>query len=339
MTMTRSSIVRWSNPEVILVATNLFEGYSLIMHAIYQAKLSHARVLLVHVIPSSYLITEINCNPPSVAPSSALRAIRAKLDDLAREFEREGIACEPIVLKGAPEEEIPLLVKARAVDRVIVATRNASGIARFVGASVARELITRLEVPVCIIGRRNHPGAACGTPLGSVLFATSIHLDSLLLAGVASALAESNHSQLTLLHVLNTEGLNERERESARAMAQRRLCAMVPNQSAHKVPPVFLVHEGDPVPIILREAGSKAEDIIILGTPHPSMASWFLDTSVVRRVAIESQCPVIVIRPTIQATTEYLQSMGDAEVTLADLGEGVEGSVTNCSNKRDQVSS
>ena len=171
-------------------------------------------------------------------------------------------------------------------------------------------------MPVCIIGPRTRPGAACDTPLGRVLLATSLHLDSLLLAGVASALAEPNHSQLTLLHVLNTEGMSERQRESARAMAQRRLCALVPNQSAHRVPPVFLVHEGDPATIILREAGSMAQDLIIL-------VSWLLDTSVVRRIAIESQCPVIVIRPTIQATTEYLQGLGDAEVTLAYSGERV----------------
>jgi nucleotide-binding universal stress UspA family protein len=321
--MMQSAIVRWSNPEVILVATNLFDGYSLIMHAIYQAKLSHARVLLVHVIPPSYLVTEINCTPPFVVSSSALRVIRAKLDDLAREFEREGITCEPIILKGLPEKEIPSLVKSSSVGRVIVATRNTSGISRLVGMSVTEELIAGLEVPVCIIGPRTRPGAACDTPLGRVLLATSLHLDSLLLAGVASALAEPNHSQLTLLHVLNTEGMSERQRESARAMAQRRLCALVPNQSAHRVPPVFLVHEGDPATIILREAGSMAQDLIILGSPHPSMVSWLLDTSVVRRIAIESQCPVIVIRPTIQATTEYLQGLGDAEVTLAYSGERV----------------
>ena len=203
--MAQTATVHWSNPEVILVATNLFEGHPLIMHAIYQAKLSHARVLLVHVIPPSYLITEINCTPALVVPSSALRVIRAKLDDLAREFEREGITCEPIVLKGLPEKEIPSLVKSSSVDRVIVATRNASGIARLVGMSVAEELIAGLEVPVCIIGHRTHPGEACDTPLGRVMLATSLQLDSLLLAGVASTLAEANHSQLTLLHVLNTE--------------------------------------------------------------------------------------------------------------------------------------
>jgi hypothetical protein len=115
-------------------------------------------------------------------------------------------------------------------------------------------------------------------------------------------------------------------------MAQRRLCALIPNPSARRVPPIFLVHEGDPATIILREAGSRAQDLIILGSPHPSMVSWLLDTSVVHRIAIESQCPAIVIRPTVQATTEYLQRLGDGEITLACSGEDAERSVASKSN-------
>jgi len=93
--------------------------------------------------------------------------------------------------------------------------------------------------------------------------------------------------------------------------------------------PIFLVHEGDPATIILREAGSRAEDLTILGSPHPSMVSRALDTNVVRRAAIESQCPTIVVRPTIQAATEYLQGLGNAEVTLAYSGECVESFVVH----------
>ncbi len=330
--MTQNAAVRWSNPEVILVATNLFEGYSLIMHAIYQAKLSHARVLLVHVIPISSLMSEATHGLPVRLPSPLVRSVQSKLEEIAADFRREGIECEPIVLNGAPEEEIPLLVKSRIVDRVIVATRNASGIARLLGGSVAEALIARLQAPVCIVGPRTHPGAACGTPLGRVLLATSLHVDSLLLAGVASALTELNHSQLTLLHVLNTAGMNDREQELARAAALRLLSVLLPDRSAHVVQPVLLVREGDPAAMILREAGSMAQDLVILGSPHPSTASWLFDTGVVHRVATESRCPVIIIRPTSQATDEYLRVLGTTEGTLASSGECVERVVPKNSN-------
>ena len=51
--MAKNAIARWSNPEVILVATTLLEDHTLMQHAMYQAKLSKASVLLVHVIPPS----------------------------------------------------------------------------------------------------------------------------------------------------------------------------------------------------------------------------------------------------------------------------------------------
>src|SRR5664280_579798 len=118
--MARNTIARWSNPEVILVATTLLEDHTLMQHAIFQARLSNATVLLVHVIPPSYLITEGNCSSPFILSSPTVRVIRAKLDEAVKEFQREGIQregilCEPIVLKGLPEEEIPPFVKSRSV--------------------------------------------------------------------------------------------------------------------------------------------------------------------------------------------------------------------------------
>src|SRR5450631_831155 len=122
--MTENAAARWSDPGVILVATNLFEGYSLILHAIYQAKLSQARVLLVHVIPISRCMGEAACGRPFHLSSPLLRNVRTRLEEFLADFRREGIECEPIILNGLPELEIPLLVKSRSVDRVIVATRN-----------------------------------------------------------------------------------------------------------------------------------------------------------------------------------------------------------------------
>ena len=66
-----------------------------------------------------------------------------ELDETVREFLHGGILCEPIILGGHPTEQIALLAKSRRVDRVIVGTRYASGIARLVEPSVAEELTPR----------------------------------------------------------------------------------------------------------------------------------------------------------------------------------------------------
>ena len=318
--MDRSAVARWSNPEVLLVATNLLEDHRLRLHAMFQARLSKAAVLLVHVIPPSYLITESSGIVSVILPSPALRVIRAKLDELAREFEREGISCKPIVLKGLPEEEIHSFVESCSVDRVIVATRNTSGVARLIEGSVAEKLIDVLEVPVCVIGRGTHIAPASGTPLGRVLAATSLQSNSLLPAMFARALAEANDAQLTLLHVLESEDMSGQQVQSARFGARQRLSALVPNEAAHRRQPILLVEEGDPAAIILEEASSLSQDIVILGAHHSSIASRLLSNSIIHRVVVESPCPVITVKSPPASIHEEVQELtGDQVASIREV--------------------
>ena len=294
--MKQSAMIRWSNPETILVATNLLEGNNLATHAIDQARHSRAKVLLVHVIPGPGSMTETSFEIEFRLPESLVRGPKTRLEEIAKKFERDGIECEPIVLTGIPEEEIARLVKSRFVDRVIVADRIASGVARLIAGSVAEELIATLEVPVCVIGRRVISQSACGTPFERVLLATSLDRDSSLLATFANTFAEFNHSHLTLLHVLDNAGMSSREWKLARDTARERLFALLPNEAMHRHQPFLLVREGDPATTILSEASSMSEDIVILGSPRPSMTSQLLGSSIAHRVMTESQCPVMTVR-------------------------------------------
>ena len=72
--MALSAIIRWSDPKVILVATNLLEGQTLILHAMYQARLSGAKVLLVHVVRRSFLRPDVPEGKPSFLPGPVLQS-------------------------------------------------------------------------------------------------------------------------------------------------------------------------------------------------------------------------------------------------------------------------
>lgn len=317
--MAQSAIARWSNPDVILVATNLFEGYSLMLHAIYQAKLSNAKVLLVHVIPPSYLTTESREDElPFALPNPVVRTVKTKLDEAAMGFRREGVECEPIILRGLPEEQIPLLAKSRSVDRVIVATRTASGVARLVQGSVSEGLMTSLDIPVCVIGRRTHPGPACGTPLRRILLATSLHRGSSQLASFARSLAELNHSNLVFLHVLDTLAINKQQRELAQLAATPGLVGLAPNEAHHTHEPSFLIREGNPASVIVDEVESMSPDLVILGSPQPSVASWSRGESVVHRVVAEAGCPVITMKRTSASAPNKLHDAAGIEFGLVN---------------------
>ena len=78
--MAQSTIVRWSDPKVILVATNLLEGQTLILHAMYQARLSGAKVLLVHVVRRSKSESRISRRQAVffTGPSASIDQIEAR---------------------------------------------------------------------------------------------------------------------------------------------------------------------------------------------------------------------------------------------------------------------
>jgi nucleotide-binding universal stress UspA family protein len=313
--MKQSTIARWTKPELIVVATNLFEGYRLMLHAIYQASLSNAKVLLVHVIPPSYSGTQAACGSLFCLPSPEVPTVKARLEELSEEFWRAGILCEPIILRGFPGEQITLFVRSRSVDRVIVTARNTTGVARLIGRSVAQELIASLNVPVCIIGPRTRPGAASNTPLGRILLATSTHRSSSLLVNFSSAMARLNRSHLTLLHVLDTGIMDKQQRDATRSSAQRQLSSLVSDGAGQRDQHALLIREGDPAAIILSEGGAMPQDLIILGSAKPSTASYLLSDNVAQRVVSESQCPVITINPAAICEAPY--SLMDEKAWLA----------------------
>ena len=299
--MTQSTVRRWSNPETILVVTNLLEAPSVMLHATYQARLSGAKILLVHVIRPSTLRADPGPGMPSTLPSPAFRVVQATLDDLARAFEREGILCEPVILRGIPTEQIPLLVKCRGVERVLVAARSARGVERLLMGSPAEELAAVLDIPVCIIGLGAHPGPHLEIPPGRILVATSFRPSSSLCVSFACAFAEEHHARLTLLHVLESArlcgGSQYVEAQVATGAARQNLSDAIPELFRERCEIDLEVRVGDAATEILDVAGSVRYDFIILGSPPDSIVSRILGSSVIHRVVSEAKCPVMTVKP------------------------------------------
>jgi nucleotide-binding universal stress UspA family protein len=291
--MSKDAISRWSNPNLILVATDCFESDALLHHAISQARPSNAKVLLVHTIDTSAAETGITGIAPPQIPAN--RATKSKLDEMAARFLREGIFCEAIVLNGPPELAIPVLVKARSVDRVIVSPKNSSGVARLIEGSTMDRLIDVLNVPVCIVGQRAQKRGLSDTHFGRILFAASLHSTSARLAEFASALAEAHHAHLTLLHVLSTTGMSKRQHELTRLAVWQKLASLVPNNPKHRFQPLVVLREGDPATAIVEGADSLLEDLVIIGAPRTSGVSGVPTNGIVHRVVAETQCPVITL--------------------------------------------
>ena len=292
-----NAVRRWGNPETILVATNLIEGPAPMLHAVHQAKLSGAKVLLVHVIRPSALRSNPNSGGLLTLPHPRLRVIKATLDQMAKAFQREGILCEPMILRGVPAEQIRLLIQAREVDRVIVAARHPRGVDRLLIGSLAEELAGTLDVPVCIVGHGVRGEFPNENAPRNILVASSLRASSSLCIAFACAFAERHHSAITLLHVLESDRTTALQKAQARDAAEQRLLSAVSPAVRDACSLGVQVCAGDPATEILNLAASAPFDFIILGSPPDSIVSRILGSSIIHNVITEANCPVITVKP------------------------------------------
>jgi len=292
-----NTVRRWGNPETIVVATNLIEGPAPMLHAVHQAKLSGAKVLLVHVIRPSALRSNPNSGGLLTLPHPRLRVIKATLDQMAKAFQREGILCEPMILRGVPAEQIRLLIQAREVDRVIVAARHPRGVDRLLIGSLAEELAGTLDVPVCIVGHGVRGEFASTNSPRHILVASSLRASSSLCVAFASAFAERHHSAITLLHVLESSRMTALQRTQARSAAEQALMSEVSPAARDACRVTLQVLAGDPATEILHLAGAARFDFIVLGSPPDSIVSRILGSSIIHNVITEANCPVITVKP------------------------------------------
>ena len=237
---------RWGKPDTILVATNLLDAPHIRPHVIAQARLSGAKVLLVHVIQPSYLPMNPTEGLPFVLPSPTLRSVQGRLNEIVKELQCEGVLCEPVVLKGLPGEQIPALIHERRVDRVIVATRGAEALDRILLGSVADDLLHQVEVPVCVVGPHVRSRASSNRKPTSILVATSFRSQRPPSVQLAVELAALYHAHLTLLHVVSEEHTSEERCQRLRKQAQGELAALIAERGDVQVAVTVRIRGGIP---------------------------------------------------------------------------------------------
>lgn len=306
--MRETSMERWCHPKLIVVATNLLEGPAVMLEAVQQAKHSRAQILLVHVIRPSASTPKVDRHLPRFVPSPALELARADLNLLARQFQYEGVLCEPILLEGHPAEQIERLVSSRNVDRVIVAASGHRGVEHLILGSLTEALAGELSVPVCILGR--HVSHRSANPKPHILAATSLRPSSALCPIFAAGLARANGGSLTLLHVLELPPAGPSAYTEARKRAVIELHDSLSPEETDFCKPEYLVGDGTPAEEILKVARAAQCDAVVMGAPLNSLVCRILGGSVIHEVVSEAACPVFTVKPTNVACESKVDSGG-----------------------------
>jgi nucleotide-binding universal stress UspA family protein len=285
---------RWSDPKVILAATNLHDQPALMRHAVAEARMSGARLLLVHVVPSAAQPEDLSASPARVLLLPTIERAADALDRMALQLQWQGVLCEPIVLKGRPDEQIQILVHSRNVDRVIVGARRPRSTGGSAASSLAEQLMAALPVPVCVVGSQAYPENPRHCIAARVLLALSLRSIRREYVDFACGLAKARRARLTLLHVIDSSLVDDRQR--AHDAARLHLAALAANHDDLLWQPDIAVRDGDPASQIVEEAVCPFQDVIILGSSSLTPAYQKPGTHVIQRVLAEAHCPVITVK-------------------------------------------
>lgn len=299
---------RWCEPRVLLAATNLRDQPALLRHAVGDARRSGARLLLVHVISSAAQSEDASAMPSRVLLLPSMESAASALDHVALQLQWQGILCEPVVLKGRPDEQIQTLVQTRGVDRVYVSARSHPDAIAPHAVSLAEKLIASLAAPVCVVGNHVHANAGSDLIPGRVLLALSLRSFQSEYVNFACGVARARRARLTLLHVLDRSCASDRQR--ARDAARLRLAALVASHGDLPWPADIDVREGDPSALIVEEAICPFRDLIILGSSSLQPSGAGQKSSVIHRVIVEARCPVITLK---RPATESLEKTGSQD--------------------------
>jgi hypothetical protein len=298
---------QWCAPEVILVVTNLTDELVILPHAIVQAKPSHAKIILSHVVTP--MVTSSNTSCRSRKPTVRLQEARATLERMARNLRWLGFVCEPVVLTGLPEIEIPSLARSCCADRVMIGFEDNPDSGRTPTTTLAGQLLSNLDVPTCVIGKNVSLPSAHGQFTKGITIATSLKSDCDVPLSFACRLAQEQRAKLTLFHVFE------------RKCGDDDISAPMPLEIASKLPvPTWreaellcpteiTIREGDAGDEILKYSLSNNPDMIILCSPGER--SYWEDwrESVSSRVIAGANCPVFVLKR--QPVLAKLTNAGD----------------------------
>lgn len=272
--------------DALPFATALARGYDSKVHA-------------VHVlVPSGYTY---------MTPEAAVTLLddqeeSSKVEMARVEAQLTGLQCESIIERGSSLwEVVERLIREREIDLIALGTHGRTGLKKALLGSSAEEVFRRSRVPVLLSGPEARAGAHNGGRFRCILFATDFNSVSSVAAPYAVSLAQENHAQLILLHVLPQPkpAKSIRPKGLSVAEAMHQLEALIPQDAQQWCRPRPLVEHGVPAPRILAAAREYGADLIVLGVQGIDKLAGVVarvQKDIAYSVVAHAPCPVLTIR-------------------------------------------
>jgi nucleotide-binding universal stress UspA family protein len=211
-----------------------------------------------------------------------------------------GVENEVTVIEGGVWNELETIIEEKNIDLIVIGTRGRKGLGKFLLGSVAETILRRTHCPVLTVGPHVTLEAGRAVGMNRIIYATSLSPNSQTSAAYAISLADENQAHLDLLHVIETQKVEELVHPSELMNAcLNRLRQIVTPEAALWCEPEFLIERGDPAEQILSVAKRRGADMIVLGVKGAEGdlgASTHFPWAVAHKVIAGATCPVLTVR-------------------------------------------
>ena len=270
-----------------------------------------SRITAQHVFVNRPAVNIVPTPYPTVFAPVALEGVRgdamSRFDGLIDQTGARDLVIDCVV-DEAPD--IPPEILARAgvlpADLIVMGTHGRGGFDHLVLGSVTEKVLRKARCPVLTVPKKAEAAPDyAAIQFHRILCAVDFSGASLAALEFALSLAEEADARLTLLHVVEVpHGLRESpwdfDVDAARARLEsdsaRRLQELVPDAVRTFCTIETAVGEGRAAPEILRVAGERESDLIVMGVHGRGALDLMVFGSNTHSVIRQAQCPVLTVR-------------------------------------------
>ncbi len=257
------------------------------------AKRYNARIFLAHVV-----------NPPAMAwtteavqraVNDAWRAAHTIMTDQLIAGRLEGIENHVVVTSGDTWDELSKMIDKFNVDLLVVGTRGRTGVMKVLLGSTAESIFRQAPCPVLTVGPKIGRSPLEHGPK-RILYSTGFLPQSLQAGDYALSLAQQQHGNLAMLHVIREIPDSQTKRAELERDAMEKLRSLVPPDASLSAPPDLYVSFGAPADAILKLTSEWKPDMIVLGVRRPEKDARRITRATAYNVISNAPCPVLTVK-------------------------------------------
>jgi nucleotide-binding universal stress UspA family protein len=279
----------------ILVALDLSEQSAAVLNIACQvAQRFDAELLLLHAATPTVFLTGTVPEPVELYQLNLADASERLGELMMREPRMSSLRHSEIVAYGAVSDLAQKAVLERGIDLIIVGTHAARGLEKMAFGSFAETILHEVRCPLLFVG----PEVQTSHDLfRSILFASSLNPAELRAAQYATSLAETFHSELTMLHVDERPPVPGRTTPDAFEVdGLRMMSSQLPTELSQSDRVTLRIERGKAGEVVPALVNREGISLVVTGVREVLALAGHNSRSTMSQIVRECHCPVLAVR-------------------------------------------